>query len=240
MRKKHRAVFYITFFTALFLYFYTESLLRITVVSNVNEKDFTINKIIDFFPSSMRDDVQYQIDMFSLRDAVKDAKTDKERLMALNNMAFFIKDPAKKEKIYVDILNTYPNSPDSSDAYKYFLLQKSSAHSVSIKKYQEYAKQCPPLTQLYIWQKGWQKLKANNEKEDVQYDYLKALLDIDPQYREYHDLYKSLYYFSINNKDSEISTKAKNKMNASLNKPTLRSILDKIMMEQESKQQKKK
>ncbi len=219
MRNPGRAVS-ITFAAALFLYFYSESVLRQAALSKLKTPKFNAETILSKLPASIRNSARKSLEIGNLKDAVRDASNDTEKVKAINNLAVAIDNKREQEKLYRQIL-TLPQIPESYPAYSYFLMDSRPEFSISIKDYQKFIAKCPQHSRYEIWNNGLFTLESKNVQVPVIKDYLKPLLNETPPYRDYISLYEKISEIALKNGDSNMLEKAGLLIDKALTKPPI-------------------
>lgn len=200
--------------SALFLvYFQSELILREAAISVVDKDKIKIDNVLSKLPGNVRDNVRKKIEIASLRDAVLAAKTDSARVSALISLALSM-DEDKKNSIFAEVVKTYPKMPESLSAYCGLLGNSASSHPVSIQEYHAFIGGLEPLRRLEGWSNGLASLRQNCPADKkIIFDYLKPLVDIEPDYREYYSLYDALYELALDNRDDSVKEIAELKRN---------------------------
>ena len=228
MKNNKRAVFYTVFFTALFFYFYTESLLRQAAASNVSEsEDVSLKQIIDYFPASIREDVKYRVNKAAIQDRINEAKTVEEKVAAYVSMAVFTKDKREREKIYAMLIKQYPECRNSLNAFTYFLLKNGSKNRVSIERFHTFINKCDSLHKLGAWRVGLNKINKLKVKNEVKLQYLQPLLSYKPEFKDYYRFYDIIVKLAVKKKNESLEQKARNLKKACLGMPTLATVIRK-------------
>ncbi|HBC86594.1 MAG TPA: hypothetical protein DCZ94_06545 [Lentisphaeria bacterium] len=197
----------ITFVTALFLYFYSESVLRQSALSRLKSPKFSAETILSKLPVSIRNSARKSLELAKLKDAVKDASNDAEKVRAIVNLALAIDNNREKEKLFKEILRL-PPVPESYPAFSYFLLDSRPEFTVSIKDYQKYINRCPKVSRFEIWNNGISALESKNVLPQQMKEYLAPLLNEPPPYRDYTMLYEKISDIALRSNDSAMLEKS--------------------------------
>lgn len=177
---------------AFLAYFYSESVLRQGAVSSIDPKRVNVDSIINELPGSIKEAIGNKLQHDALQDQIRRAKTPGEKAAAISNLADFTKDQDKRSKIYADVLKNYPNEPETLRAYCFFLHRKDTPDSVSIRQFLNYINKLSFADRFYAISMGYSTLKKLNASDKDCYEFLKPLLDIRPQFRDYSALYRIL------------------------------------------------
>jgi len=228
--------------SAFFVYFTSESLLRQAAVSNIDNSTVSVESVVAKLPDSMRERVNYHLEMGYLRDAVIKAPTEKDRVSALLNLADRSNDFDERTKIYWEVLCKYPKMEESLRAYLFFLLNEDKAKSIGIPQYHAYIQSFPQLEQFLGWQAGYHKLQRMNSSPQETLKYLEPLVSLKPEYRDYAALYKEINTLSHRLEIPDLRDKSSLLETECLNLPTIAKILQERQKQQEtlSNQQKQK
>lgn len=231
MNRKTRVVYCVIFVTALVFYFLSESMLRQSAVACVDTEDIDIDVILNKLPSSIKDSVNHTLEMARLQEALAKAKADKERVVALNNLAFFSKEKKDKERYFNEIITKYPTNRNSASAYVFFLMEKDLKNHVDIKRFHEFISRCPTDDQYSIWQQGLGKLRDVKASKEQQLSYLEPLLNRKPEFYDYIRIYEYLEKLASSFKNDELAEFAKIKQDSCIDLPSY----EQFMMEKENK-----
>lgn len=178
--------------SAFVLYFYSESVLRQGAVSSIDSGKLNKDSLLSELPGALRDEVNYRITYMQLQEHIRTARTDSQKAMALSNMADFIKDPATRAKLLLEVYKNYPNIPEALRAYVYFLENNTSSEKVSISGFIAYIQTLSIYDRYYALSLGFTKLRDLNAPIDKRYEFLKHLLKTRPTFREYSNMYALL------------------------------------------------
>ncbi|MFZ2653820.1 MAG: hypothetical protein WAX69_02790 [Victivallales bacterium] len=191
MRHPERAV-PIIFVTALFLYFYSESILRQAALSKLKTPKFSSEMILSKLPASVRNSARKSLEIGKLKDAVRDASNDSEKVKAIVNLAIAIDNKKEREKLYKEILKL-PQRPESYPAYSYFLLDTRPECTITVQDFQKFIGKCPSESRFEIWNNGLYSLESKNVQPNIVKEYLKPLLNAPPPPTEitFHSMEKS-------------------------------------------------
>jgi hypothetical protein len=197
-------------------------------VANVNAGELKLSKIIDELPASIRENVRYTLDRHALLDRIEAAKTEDERVWALNAMAMFVKEPDQKDQYFAKILGEYPDHTGASMAYAHYLLKAGDPRSVSIEQYHAYAAKLSSMEKVHVWQAGYGKVAADKKDFELQYRYLRPLLDANPEFKDYLKMYEDIEKLSNRLGHAEDAEKAATLKNVCLTLPTLAQTIKKM------------
>lgn len=190
------------FIAAVILYFYSESVLRIVSLSTMDIKGVKIESIISKLPINIRSAVTKKIEIAELKDAVTRAKDDKSKVLALINLAFVL-NGSEQEKIYINVIKDYPPYPEAVFAYKCFFLKNDPRVTMDIETYQSYISKCPELSRPGLWMQGIAVMKTQNTDPQIQFNFLKPLLEYEPKFRDYEKIYEYLIDISMKLQDDK-------------------------------------
>lgn len=210
----------ITFVTALFLYFYSESVLRQAALSKLKSPKFSAETILSRLPVAFRNSARKSLELAKLKDAVKDATNDSDKVRAIVNLALAIDNNKEKEKLFKEILKL-PPVPESYPAYSYFLLDKRPEMAISIKDYQKYINNCPKVSRFEIWNNGLGTLESKNVSLMQMKEYLAPLLNEIPPYRDYSVLYERIADIALKSNDNALLEKSGRLLEKSLTRPPI-------------------
>jgi|GEM_PF-1640081 len=177
---------------AFFVYLYAESMLRQGAISNIDAKKLNIETVVAELPGSVRDAVSYRIHYGQLQDALRTARTDANRALALSNLADFVNKPEQRVEFFQQVLLKYPKLPEAARAYAFFLNRKVPPLQITVPQFQRYVALFPQLDQYYIWTIGLARIREDKATDLEQFNFLQPLLKIKPQYRDYSGLYRQL------------------------------------------------
>ncbi len=219
MRNPKRAVS-IIFVTALFLYFYSESVLRQAALSKLKTQKISSETILSKLPASIRNSARKSLEIGRLKDAVRDAADDIEKVRAIVNLAYAIDNKKEQERLYREILKL-PQVPDAYPAYSYFLLDPRQEVAISIQDYLKFIKKCPRNSRYEIWNNGLSTLENKKAQISALREYLTPLLSEPPPYRDYAYLYDKITDLAFRLSDSSMLEKAGKLSIAALSRPPL-------------------
>lgn len=218
MSHNRRAVS-ILFVTALFLYFYTESVLRQTTLNRLKTPKLSVEVVLSKLPPSIRNSAKRSLEIAKLKDAVTYASNEREKVSAMSALAFAIDNKKEMEKLYGEILKCH-QYPESVSAFAYFLLDDRPDVSVSIKAYHAYVQNCAKASRYNIWMQGLSKIESKKVQAFVLKDYLRPLLSEQPPYSDYISLYDKLAEIALTTNDSEMLEKAGMMQEQALTRPS--------------------
>jgi hypothetical protein len=223
MRQKKRAVS-ILFVTALFLYFYTESVLRQATLNRLKAPKLNVETILSKLPASIRNSAKRSLEIAKLKDAVTYALTDRDKVSAMSTLAFAIENKKEMENLYREILK-HPQYPESVSAYAYFLLDSRPAISISIKDYHAYVQNCPKASRYNIWMQGLSKIESKKVETRILQDYLKPLMSEQPPFSDYISLYDRLAEIALKTNNLEMLEKTGMMQEQALTRPSAGEVL---------------
>ncbi|MFA6567736.1 MAG: hypothetical protein WCS96_05945 [Victivallales bacterium] len=209
----------ILFVTALFLYFYTESVLRQTTLNRLKTPKLNVEVVLSKLPPSIRNSAKKSLEIAKLKDAVTYAATDREKVSAMSALAFAIGNKKEMEKLYTEILK-HQQYPESVSAFAYFLLDDRPDVSVSIKDYHSYIQKCVKASRCNIWTQGLSRIESKKVQTYILKDYLRPLMSEQPPYSDYISLYDKLSEIALTTKDSEMLEKAGLMQEQALTRPS--------------------
>ncbi len=205
---------------AFFAYFISESLLRQAAVSNINPQSVNVEGLLTKLPSSMRDSVNQKIETTRLRNAIRDAKTDADKVQAISSLADFTKEPGQRDWLYASVLKEYPSQPESYRAYAAFLMS-NGAVQVSVQDYHRFVSLFDSMTAYNAWIAGMNKLILARVSLDDQIKFLSPLLDETPSYRDYSRLYQEIAKIATSLKKEDLAEQADSLANFCKGLPTI-------------------
>ena len=209
----------ILFVAALFLYFYTESVLRQTTLNRLKTPKLNVEVVLSKLPPSIRNNAKRSLEIAKLKDAVTYALTEKEKVSAMSALAFAIGNKKEMEKLYMEILKCQ-KYPESVSAFAYFLIDDRPDLSVSIKDYHSYIQKCPKASRYNIWMQGLAKLESKKVQAFVLKDYLRPLISEQPPYSDYISVYDKLAEIASATKDPDLLEKAGMMQEQALTRPS--------------------
>jgi hypothetical protein len=220
--------------SAFILYFYSESVLRQGAVSSIDSGKLNKDSLLSELPGALRDEVDYRITYMQLQEYIRTARTDAQKATALSNMADFIKDPAKRAELFLEVYKNYPNIPQALRAYVYFLENNSSREKVSIADFVAYIQTLSVYDRYYALSLGFTKLRDLNVSLEKRYEFLKHLLKTKPEFREYSNMYALLADIC-----SQLNKQEEYKLAIELEKTSLSSPMLETMYVEEMEQKRK-
>lgn len=198
------------FVTAFFFYFSSEALLRQYVLSQVSSKELSVSNILARLPEGIREKVRKRILKGRLQDDLASATTDAQMISALVALASF-ESEEKLAQTYADIVDKYPSSPYASSAYLFFFKGDSKLKNISIDDFHAYIKCLPEIRRVHIWKSGFAKLNGNRSSTKEVIQFLEPLLDIQPKYSDYRQLYVELAEAGFQEEKKELEARARKK-----------------------------
>jgi len=196
------------FVTAFFFYFTSEALLRQYVLSQIGSKELNISNLLSRLPEGIRANVRKRILKAKLQDDLNAATTDGQVIMATVSLARLESDE-ELEKAYVDIIEKYPSSPQASSAFLYFFRGNSKLKKISVDGFHSYINRLPKINRFFVWQSGMAKLKGTSTTAIEVIEFLKPLLDIKPEYKDYKQLYVDLAEYAFQDEHQDIENRAR-------------------------------
>lgn len=206
--KNNRAVLTL-FVTALFFYFFSESLLRQYLISGMSSDKINLDTLLMRLPGALREQVKNKILKAQLQDSYNNAKTESEIIYASMALVNFGQNQLEREKVYADLLNKYPKAQELSGLYLYFYRSKDKIKSVSDNDLHEYILLLPEVNRFSIWQGGFARLKARNGTSKDIINFLKPILESKPKYKDFSQLYLELAEAAFQAKDYDLEAKAR-------------------------------
>jgi hypothetical protein len=191
-------------------YFFSEAVLRQFVLHRAgSQSTISLSSVLGKLPPGIRDEVTRRITIAEYKDELKKAKTLPEKIRISIALAGTIS-PQRLQEKYAELIDKYPDLPDTLPAYVNFLRAPDSAlKSISIARYHEYISKLKKQNRLWAWSSGFAKLKSLNVAMSEQLFYLKPLLNIKPDCREYAELYKELTELAFEEEKQDIELNAK-------------------------------
>lgn len=177
---------------AFLVYFLSESMLRQATVSNINPQSVNVDSLMTKLPASMRDTVNNKIENTRLRNAVKFAGTDSEKVVAIVNLAERSKDAGRKLWLYSELLKEYPSNPESYVVYSRYMLNEGDGPNFTISDYQSFVLLFDQITAYNMWIAGVNRLLLLKVSMAEEMKFLEPLLSIKPEYREYGRIYQEI------------------------------------------------
>ena len=229
MKRSNRAV-YVVLASALLLYFVSEFFLRKATVAGVVPEKVKLEEVLARLPSAISDPAIYRLDIAKLQDWVDTAQTDTERAVAVTNLAFRKKGIAEKESLYYEVVQKYPNCHESYRAFTYFLLHEDAKRSVGVRDFQDYAMRFQQLDSFKIWQSGYSKIGKMKLAAKAKMDFLRPLLSINPEYRDYYSLYDEYGKLAATSGMPEEALKA----DAMMKRAVVLPYISKVLMDREA------
>lgn len=206
--KNNRAVLTL-FLTALFFYFFSESLLRQYLISGMSSEKINLDTLLMRLPGALREQVKNKILKAQLQDNYNNAKTESEIIYASMVLVNFDQSQSEVEKVYADLLNKYPTAQELSGIYLYFYRTKGKIKSISYNDLHEYMKNLSDMKSFSIWQGGLSRLQATNGTFKDIINFLKPILDLKPKYKDFSQLYLELAEAAFQAKDYDFEAKAR-------------------------------
>ncbi len=211
MSKEQKKVFAVLFVCFL-SYFYAEIVLRQSAVSLVDKDKLKLDSLIGKLPSNVREGVRKEIEMASLRDAVLGAKSDSERVQALTSMALASPDE-KKMEIFAEIVESYPNIPDSMMAYVSLLYSEPASKNVSPAEFYKFVEACPEKVKYDAWASAFSAIRGKDSLDKgTRLDFLRPLLERKPAFRDYQYLYEPIFELALELGDDATKQAAEKKI----------------------------
>ena len=235
-----KKVLTILFVLAILCYFVSESILRQYVLFRTGEQSISLNSILDKLPGEIRDGVERRITIAELKDKLAQATDQGEKIFLLISLAQ-ARGPEALQKQYAEIIDKYPDAPQSEAAFVFYLKAPPKAlKSISIPRFHQYLKKLREPDLFYAWSGGLSKLKSVNASEKELLEYLLPLLDSEPKYREYRQLYTEIVELAFNLKDQPAELKARKYEELCEKKPFYDSKLARKYKKKKTTKKKKK
>ena len=174
---------------AFLVYFLSESMLRQAAVSNINPQSVNMESLVTKLPASVRESVNYKIETKRLRNAIKDATNDSDKVDAIVNLAEYTKAPGQRLWLYSELLKEYPSNPQTYRVYSVFLLNDGDGPRFSMQDYQAFILNFDQITAYNMWVSGMNRLVGFKVSPSEMLKFLDPLMSINPQYREYGRIY---------------------------------------------------
>lgn len=214
----------------LLILFFSEAILREASVVSLKKKNKDLDSVLSSVPAFLRGRIKAKIELMELKDAVAKAKTELEKVVAITNLAAYLKDENQKESLYSDILKL-KRYPESYSAMLFFLERDNSNKKISIEEYHNFIKQSPKFNQFSLWSVGFQELKNKNKDRNLLLKYLSPLLSYTPDFYDYRQLYKNIYELAIRVDDKEIAKRADELSVICEELPSIYEVMEKIERE---------
>jgi len=193
----------------LFCYFFSEAVLRQFVLHRSGTQSISLSSILGKLPPGVRDEVTRRITIGELKDDLKAAKTAGEKIRISINLATVISKEELQKK-YAEIIDEYPNNPESLPAYTNFLMApKTALKTISLRQYQAFIKNLDKQQRYWAWSSGFSKLKSLQVSNKEQMNFLLPLLDVKPEGREYQQIYTELSELAFEERNEKVELKAK-------------------------------
>ena len=200
----------VCYFFSLVCYFFSEAVLRQFVLHRVGaQSTISLSSVLGKLPPGIRDEVTRRIAIAEYKDELKRAKTIPEKIRISIALAGTIS-PQRLQEKYAEIIDKYPNLPDALPAYiNFFKAPDSALKTISIAQYHEYISKLKKQNRLWAWSSGLAKLKSLDAPMSEELFYLKPLLKIKPDCREYAELYRELSELAFEEEEQDVELKAK-------------------------------
>ncbi len=219
MRIKGKAGIVALMVLAFLTYFLSESMLRQATVSNINPQSVNVDSLMTKLPASMRESVNSKIETTRLRNAIKFAATDTEKVSAIISYAEYSKDPGQRLWLYSELLKEYPSNPECYKVYSRFLFNEGDGPNFKIEDYQAFIALFDQMTAYNMWIAGVNRIIALKLSVSEELKFLTPLLSMKPEYREYGRIYQEI---------SRIAEKAADKdQDGADKKPAAKSSVEK-------------
>lgn len=199
----------ILFALAFLCYFVSESVLRQFVLYRTGTQSISLDAILAKLPSEIKDDVTRRVMIAELKDKLSAASKLSEKIPILISLAQTKGDEDLKKQ-YAELIEKYPDAPQSEPAFVYFLqAPKTELKSISIAGFHKFLKNLRDPELFYAWASGFSKLKSRDATDKQLYEYLLPLLNETPKYREYKQLYTDMVElaFRVKNQPSELKAR---------------------------------
>ena len=239
MNKKQKMVYGITFAVALIFYFTSEQILRSITVSSMSKKMDT-SLIISKLPSAIRDAVNHKIAVTTAENDLVKASTDLGRVNAMNRLAILSESTEGKDTYYGAIIAKYTSLVESYAAHRHYFFEKDKDATITILEYQKFIKILKPIDQYSAWFSGLSKLEKNKATISEIISFVKPLLELKPQYRDYYELYSKVSTYSINAKNDAMYNKAEQLKRDCLDLKLIEEVLAEIEEKTNPKKKRRK
>ena len=211
---------------AFLIYFITESVLRQAAVASINPQTVNVSSIMSQLPSNVRDSINKRIQIGYLKDAVAKSQTETDRIFALCNYADAIENAQQKESLYLEIVQKYSTSKESSRAYIFFFMNPATSKKITIPELHKYISQFSQLDQFYIYSASLVRLRDLKAENTEQMEFLLPLLDLTPEYRDFNRLYEYFSELAVKCEKTDLYLKSKKLEEESLKKPFIDRIIE--------------
>ena len=192
----------------LFCYFSSEAVLRQFVLHRAGGQSITLSSLLGKLPPGIRDEVTRKVTIAEYRDELKNAKTINDKIRISIALADAVS-PEELQKTYAEIVDKYPQYPESQSAFVNFLMAKNALRSIPISRYHKFINQFKGERRLNAWSSGYSKLKSLNVPNATLMEYLAPLLAVKPDGHEYAQLYVVLSELAFQEEDQAAELKAK-------------------------------
>lgn len=177
---------------AFLAYFLSESLLRQATVSNINPQSVNVDSLMTKLPASVRESVNSKVETTRLRNAIKFAANDSDKVLAIINYAEYSKAPGQRLWLYSELLKEYPSNPECYRVYSRFLYNEGDGPSFKIEDYHSFLSLFDQMTAYNMWISGVNRIIALKLSPADELKFLAPLLSLKPEYREYGRLYQEI------------------------------------------------
>jgi hypothetical protein len=240
MLKSKKARLVIFFTLAFLLYFLSESMLRQAAVANVDSESVDVNSIVAELPGFLKEKISYRLEIAELRENIIKAKSSANKAVAISMLAEAVTDPVEKERLFKQVLELFPDIPESGRAYTFFLLNPKTEFKLGIPEFRAYIFKQPDLKQPGIWQAGYSKLQMLNIPAKQKLDFLSPLLESNPKYKDYYALYQNIENLAEDLNDFSLVEKARALRMVCLDKPSVSKILSDQRKKKQEEEKKRK
>jgi len=190
---------------AFVFYFCSESVLRQAALAGMVGSGMNVNRIVQRLPASIRASVSSQIELAALREKLKNAEKDRDKIFARVEIARLTSEE-ELEKAHIYVLNKYPSSPYASSSYLYFFRAgEKKKRSVSAEELLAYIAKLPEQERCMMWYSILMRLKSTGASPKEILAFFKQLSVSPPEYADYRELFLQLseVAFQAANLDSE-------------------------------------
>jgi len=191
----------------------------------MKSEKLNINTLLMNLPGGIREKVRNKITKAQLRDDYNAATSDAEIIYSTIALAQFENSPKLLEKVYLKLLEKYPNAPEVSGAYIYFFKEDKREESFSNQVLHAYISTLNDEDAYNMWNQCFQKLRKKKARSREKMNFLKPLLDQKPVYKNYSRLYLRLAEAAFQCKNQKIEDQAREAEEICNTLPTIEKIL---------------
>lgn len=177
---------------AVVCYFVSEAILRQYVLFRAGTQSISLSTVLEKLPAEIREDVTKRITVAELKDQLA-AATKTGDIINISIALAREQGEEQLKKKYAEIIDKYPNAPESEPAFAYYLrAPKGALKNISIPRYQQFLKNLKEPQLFNAWTNGLSRLRILNASDAELLEYLKPLLQAPPKYHEYLSLYTEI------------------------------------------------